>query len=308
MKYQSIMNKKIILLIIAFLFFILTFFSGCENDFFKPSAQLIIKSSEAAALAPVVDNNSISFPEITLTISLILGVSVNIDTCYIDFFNNNQNIGNNYKIIHRLSKLVKKDEDVEVTVTLYNEQIYNYMLDNQTPLTAFITISGIDSNSNRVECKTSVYIPLPSISLYVSFDQNGVLIPTDTIDDSGEVTVSFPQTDIFLKLLEGAMVNITDYNITYFYTSEITSLTQSGKISMQIAKGEDMVLTLPIYTKDVYDYAHNGSNVYDVSNDYRLITAEIKISGFDIITNKPVIGVGYITIDTTPASVYNSSG
>jgi hypothetical protein len=186
--------------------------------------------------------------------------------------------------------------------TINNRQLFGFSSIFAIFLVLLLVITG---------CENSPFSP--SAKMIVSDVGGQLLSPTVSTNDSGEVTVQLADSSLTIHLIQGTGVFVDSYSIQYYDSNEIEinngAFTQTGKLSGYLTKDTDLTLTIPVYSRAIYDYAHTQGETKPsdgLLTDKSPIIAIVTIIGTDANSNR-VSCTGYVTLTTIPASLSSSS-
>jgi len=182
--------------------------------------------------------------------------------------------------------------------TINNRQLFGFSAIFGVFLIILIIVTG---------CENSPFTP--SAKMIISDVGGQLLSPIVSTNDSGEITVQLSDNTVTLHLIQGTGVFIDSYSIQYYDTNETEinngAYTQTGKISNYLTKDTDISISLPVYSRAIYNYAHTKGEKKpseDLLNDKSPVIAIINIFGTDSNSNR-VNCSGYVTLTTVPASL-----
>lgn len=182
--------------------------------------------------------------------------------------------------------------------TINNRQLFGFSAIFAIFLAILLIITG---------CENSPFTP--SAKMIISDVGGQLLSPSISTDDSGEVTVQLSDNTLTVHLIQGTGVFVDSYSVKYFDTNEIEisngAYTQVGKISGYLTKDSDLTLSIPTYSRAIYNYAHTKGMTKPsegLLTDKSPIIAIIEIRGTDSNSNR-VNCSGYITLSTVPISL-----
>jgi len=186
--------------------------------------------------------------------------------------------------------------------TINNRQLFGFSAIFAVFLMILLIITG---------CENSPFSP--SAKMIVSDVGGQLLSPSISTDDSGEVTVQLSDNSVTLHLIQGTGVFVDSYTIKYYDTNELEinsgAYTQVGKTSGYLTTTTDLTLTLPVYSRAIYNYAHTQGETKPsdgLLTDKSPVIAIIEVRGTDSNSNR-VSCSGYVTLSTVPVSLSASS-
>lgn len=166
-------------------------------------------------------------------------------------------------------------------------------------------------------CKHSPFSP--DAKMIVSTVSQSVLAPTPS-DDSSKYTSVLPPVTVTMKLLQGTGVFIDYFSVDYlcsnevrvdqFYAAELApgdTYRSSGKISAYLTSDSDVTLSIPAYSRKLYERIHIADTAeIGLLSDNSPVIAVMTIYGTDANSNR-VSATGYTTLTTVPADMVSGS-
>ncbi|MDD5092501.1 MAG: hypothetical protein PHQ23_16490 [Candidatus Wallbacteria bacterium] len=160
-------------------------------------------------------------------------------------------------------------------------------------------------------CKNGPFSP--EAKMVVTSVGETILAPTPDEGNTKD-NVVLPNATVTLKLLQGTSVFIERFTIDYYKTDDTeikdalgNSLQVTGKLTAYLLNDTDLQLSLPVYSRKVYDVIHPSNDARtDLNSDTSPINAVIRVYGTDANSNH-VACTGYVTLITLPSDMITGS-